>query len=74
MVPIIVLAPRLIVPKLLKMPKVVILLPFKFMVASVVFVVVAPELFIYGAAFKSSVPSLVKVLPERLVIPTPERL
>jgi len=72
-VPVMVLPNLLIVPKLLKMPGVFIFVPFIFMVAPVVFVVVAPELFINGPPFKSSVSSLVKVLPEALVIPPPER-
>lgn len=76
MVPVPVMVPKnlLIVPKLLKVPKVFILETLRFMVASRIFVVVAPELFVKFPPSKSSVPSLVKVLPETLVIPMPDRL
>ena len=75
MVPVPVMVPPnlFIVPKLLKVPKVFIFDMLRFMVAPRIFVVVAPELFINGPPFKSSVSSLVKVLPEALVIPPPER-
>ena len=72
MVPVIVLPFLLIVPRLLKMPEVVIPEALISMVAPVVFVVVAPESFV-NRAYIESVPSLVKVLPEPLVIPTPLR-
>ena len=76
MVPVPVMVPPnlFIVPKLLKVPKVFIFDMLRFMVAPRIFVVVAPELFVKFPPFKSSVSSLVKVLPELLVIPTPDRL
>ena len=69
-VPVMVLPNLLIVPKLLKVPAVFIDPALIFMVAPIVFVVVAPEAFVKKPCI-SSVSSLIKVLPEELFNPPP---
>ena len=70
-VPVMVPPNLLIVPKLLKVPEVVIDPKLIFMVATLVLVVVAPELLVNRLPFKSSMSSLIKVLPDMLFIPKP---